>query len=193
MILATTKALECALPPTVSLQKKSLFTREDCQMLIGQHEQQNGIPKGLLLAIAKVESEFGPYAINCNGRSYQFTNLTEARTCVNNLRNQGIIDINIGPLQINYAYHKTKFTNAAAILDPYQSISYAAKYLVYLHKIYGGSWVKAVKFYHSPNVRYQNLYISKVMRCLKGIENETYCQMHGTKKVDLKPARTSKR
>jgi len=177
----------------MDLQKKSTFTKEDCKMLIRQHEQQNNIPKGLLLAIAKVESEFGPYAINCNGRGYQFTSLTEARACVNNLRNQGIIDINIGPLQINYAYHKTKFTNAAAILDPYKSITYAAKYLVYLHKFYGGSWVKAVRYYHSPNIRCQNLYIAKVLRCLKGIESETYCQISGIKKVDLKPARTSKR
>ena len=186
--LGVTQNIYGVLPPTINVVKRSAFTRNDCKMLISQHESQNKIPTGLLTAIADVESEFGPYAVNCNGRSRQFTNIAEAKAYVTGLRNQGIIDINIGPLQINYAYHQTKFTNAAAILDPYQNITYAAKYLVYLKKVHG-SWVKAVKFYHSPNVRCQNIYITKVMNCLKRIDHDTYREMMAVKNISLKPAR----
>ena len=158
-------------------------------MLISQKEQQHKIPAGLLTAIARVESEFSPYAVNSNGRSKSFRNIKEAKLYVTALRDQGIIDINIGALQINYAYHKNRFKNAVAILDPYQNIAYAAKYLASLKAKYG-SWVMAVKFYHSPDQKYQDIYITKIMNSLKLINNGTYCELNGIKKVILKPVRT---
>ena len=170
------------LPPIVTtVSKKSSFTKNDCKMLISQHESQNNIPNGLLAAIANVESGFGPYAVNCNGASYQFSNLKDAKAYIDNLRSRGIIDINIGTLQINYAYHQTKFPNASSILDPHKNIPYAAKY----------SWEKAVRFYHSPVAKYQNIYISKVMSYLKRTNFSTYQELNGKKYVKLKLARAN--
>jgi hypothetical protein len=180
------------LPPIVTVvSTKSSFTKNDCKMLISQHESQNNIPNGLLAAIANVESGFGPYAVNCNGASYQFSNLKDAKAYVDNLRSRGIIDINIGPLQINYAYHQTKFANASSILDPYKNITYAAKYLAYLYKFHGYSWEKAVRFYHSPVDKYQKIYIAKVMGYLKQNNFSTYQDLNGKKSVKLKLARAN--
>ena len=180
-----------SLPPKkVSLEKIARFTKQDCKMLISQKEQQYKIPAGLLAAVANIESEFNPYAVNCNGASKKFTNISDAKLYVTSLRNQGIIDINIGALQINYGYHNKRFKNAVAILDPYQNIAYAAKYLASL-KVVHGSWVKAVKFYHSPDHKCQEVYITKVMNSLKRINNGTYCEINGVPKVSLKPARNS--
>ena len=188
-IVFVTQIVHASEPQAVSINKNAVFNKKDCMILIRQQEQQYKIPAGLLAAIAKVESGFGPYAVNSNGKSKQFKNLQDAKFYVTGLRNQGIIDINIGALQINYAYHKTRFSNAAAILDPYQNISYAAKYLASLRKTYG-SWVKAVKFYHSPVSKYQDMNISKVMCSLKGIDVNTYHEIN-EKKVSLKPSRTN--
>lgn len=182
--------IQASLPPTVQLEKKAPFTKKDCKMLISQKEQQHKIPVGLLAAIASVESEFSAYAVNSNGKSKRFTNIGEAKNYVAGLRKQGVIDINIGALQINYAYHKNKFSNAMALLDPYQNIAYAAKYLAYLKRVYG-SWIKAVKFYHSPDAKYQDIYITKVMNALKRTNYNSYCEVNGLNKVSLKPARVS--
>ncbi len=174
----------------ISLEKNARFTKQDCKMLISQKEQQYKIPSGLLAAVASIESEFSPYAVNCNGASKKFTNISDAKLYVTSLRNQGIIDINIGALQINYGYHNKRFKSAVAILDPYQNIAYAAKYLASLKAKYG-SWVKAVKFYHSPDLKCQEAYITKVMNSLKRINNGTYCEINGVPKISLKPVRTN--
>lgn len=180
-----------SLPPKkVSLEKKARFTKQDCKMLISQQEQQYKIPAGLLAAIASIESEFSPYAVNCNGASKKFTNLSDAKLYVTSLRDLGFVDINIGALQINYGYHNKRFKNAVAILDPYQNISYAAKYLASLKAKYG-SWVKAVKFYHSPDHKCQEVYMTKVLNSLKRINNSTYCEISGVPKVSLKPVRNN--
>lgn len=182
--------VQASLPPVVQIEKKAPFTKKDCKLLICQKEQQHKIPEGLLSAIASVESEFSPYAVNSNGKSKSFRNLQDAKLYVTSLRDQGIIDINIGALQINYAYHKNRFKNAAAILDPYQNVAYAAKYLASLKAKYG-SWVRAVKFYHSPEEKYQIIYMNKIMNALKRINYSTYCELNGIKKVSLKPVRTN--
>lgn len=171
--------------------KRSSFSKRDCKNLIKQLERENAIPAGLLEAIGAVESEHTPYAVNCNGKSKLFTNHEVAKQYVRDLRNKGIIDINIGVLQINYAYHQKQF-KAEDLLDPYNNVPYAAKYLAYLKKIHG-SWDKAVKFYHSPVAKYQSMYFSKVMTALKQIDKITYTQVFGARAVSLKPARkTSK-
>jgi len=45
------------------------LVKNEIRQLIAVQEQQNNIPSGLLLAIAKVESGSKPYALNIQGKS----------------------------------------------------------------------------------------------------------------------------
>lgn len=171
--------------------KRLNFSKKDCKNLIKQLEQVHGIPAGLLAAIGAVESEHTPFAVNCNGKARMFTNHDAAKQYIRELRNQGIIDINIGILQINYAYHQKRFKTAEEFLDPNNNVPYAAKYLASLKQIHG-SWEKAVKFYHSPVARYQNMYFTKVINALKQIDVSTHQQLVNTKTSSFKLARSKK-
>ncbi len=177
--------------PKIKTPKRSNFSKKDCKNLIKQLEQVHGIPAGLLAAIGAVESEHTPFAVNCNGKARMFTNHDAAKQYIRELRNQGIIDINIGILQINYAYHQKRFKTAEEFLDPNNNVPYAAKYLASLKQTHG-SWERAVKFYHSPVAKYQNMYFKKVMNELKQIEAQTYQQLSTAKTVNFKLARAKK-
>ncbi len=178
--MGTLQPVSATFAPKINTARRPSFTKNDCRALIKQLEQEHNIPAGLLAAIGAVESKHTPYAVNCNGKASMFTSHDAAKAYVRNLRNQGIIDINIGVLQINYAYHQTRFEKAEEFLDPYKNIPYAAKYLASLHRIYG-SWTKAVKFYHSPVAKYQNMYFAKVMRTLKQSNLESFQMVSGGK------------
>jgi soluble lytic murein transglycosylase-like protein len=187
--LGTLQPANAMFAPKVKTAKRMSFSKKDCKALIKQLEQEHNIPAGLLAAIGAVESEHTPYAVNCNGKSSMFTNHDAAISYVRSLRNKGIIDINIGVLQINYAYHQKRF-KAEDFLDPYKNIPYAAKYLASLKRIHG-SWEKAVKFYHSPVAKYQNMYFAKVMNALKRTDKQTYQLVSGIKSSGFKPARVT--
>lgn len=188
-VLGFSQSLSTAIPS--NFKTRRMFSKKDCTNLIKQLETDNSIPSGLLEAISSVESEHTPYAVNCNGKSRLFTNHDAAKSYVRGLRDKGIIDINIGVLQINYAYHQNSFKEAEHILDPYRNVAYAAKYLASLKKIHG-SWAKAVKFYHSPVARYQNMYFAKVMNALKRINKNTHQDVFSVKPVSFKPVVLSK-
>lgn len=188
-------SVNAILPPKINTKaanqsgvKKNVFSKKDCQAFIKQMEVENKIPEGLLMAIAAVESEHNPWAINCAGVSRSFTSHEDAKKFVVDLRNQGKVDINIGILQINYGAHKTCFKTAEEVLNPTKNITYAAKYLAQLKKQYG-SWQMAVCFYHSPNAKCQEIYIKKVMNALKKANAQTYNKVMGISGVSLKHSR----
>lgn len=169
--------LQAILPPNINLNaskdENRIISKKECKDFITKMERVNKIPEGLLTAIAAVESEHNPWAINCGKFSRAFASQEAAVKFVKDLRLKGKVDINIGILQINYGAHKTKFKTAEEILSPSKNIKYAANYLVYLKKTYG-SWKKAVCFYHSPCPKYQNMYWKKVTNALKKYNIESY-------------------
>ncbi len=188
VILGNLQPVSAMIVPRLnSAPKRSNFSKKDCKALIKQLEQEYAIPEGLLAAIGAVESEHTPYAVNCNGKARMFTSHDAAKAYVRELRKQGIIDINIGVLQINYAYHQKRF-KAEDLLNPYNNVPYAAKYLASLQRLHG-SWTKAVKLYHSPVAKYQNMYFAKVMGRLKRTNLESYQMVSGVKA--LSPARST--
>lgn len=187
--LSSLTPASAAMAPKLKLKtsKRTNFSKGDCRNLIRQMERENSIPPGLLEAIGAVESEHTAYAVSCMGQAKHFTNYEVAKRYVQDLRSRGIINIDIGLLQINYGYHQKNF-KAEELLDPYNNVPYAAKYLVYLKKAYG-TWEKAVKFYHSPVAKYQNIYFTKVMNELQKIDKITYRQLFDKKVITLKPSK----
>jgi hypothetical protein len=122
-------------------------------------EKRHGIPENLLTAIAHVESKCSPYAVNAQGRGHYFKSHEQATKFVEELRAQGVRNINVGYMQLNVPSHLKRFSSVHAMLDVKRNIDFAAALLVKLHRIYG-SWPRAVERYKSnfcsESKRYQN-------------------------------------
>jgi hypothetical protein len=66
-------------------------------------EKDNSIPRGLLLAIAKTESNVNPYAINVNGKAVVASSMQEAVLVAKRALARGITNVDIGVMQVNCA------------------------------------------------------------------------------------------
>ena len=156
--------------------KNDLRHSTDYKKIINHFEKANGIPEGLLYSLAKVESNYNPWAINSNGKSYFPKSKAEGIKILKMLRRKGYKIISIGLCQINYAAHGHEFKNIADMLDPYVNISYAARYFKKLKRLYK-TWRMAIIRYHSPNPLHYNRYLRKVrlawVERLKGLQKLT--------------------
>ncbi|MDR1488696.1 MAG: transglycosylase SLT domain-containing protein [Holosporales bacterium] len=134
--------------------------------IITRAEQRYEIPKGLLHAIAMVESKMKPYAVNRSKKTYHFSTKKEAKEFIEKSIKNGQRNISIGCLQLLYNAHKRNFGNSIDnMLDPEKNVNYAAKYLKLLYSK-TGSWEKAVKRYHSCISSRASKYYKNVMKIL---------------------------
>lgn len=128
----------------------------DCAVLTRFFELKYGIPNGLLLAIAKVESRCQPWAVNHRCVSKYFKNMDEAAQYVSHLEKTHK-NISIGFMQINWPVHRFSFSNLTEAFTPYTNVQFAAELLCRLYKRYG-SWEMAVCWYNpknkKPNLKY---------------------------------------
>jgi soluble lytic murein transglycosylase-like protein len=131
--------------------------------IIEKEEVKKEIPKGMLKAIADVESRFNPYAVNAQKKSYLLKTKKEATKLIQNFVNRGYTNISVGCLQIHYKTHKDHFSSIEAMLIPENNVAYAAALLKSLYKRYG-SWEKAIKMYHTSNPVHNKPYYQKVMK-----------------------------
>lgn|GEM_PF-846019 len=139
--------------------KNSLEHSTNCQAIISHFEKIYNIPEKLLASIATVESKNCPWAVNALRKSKFFPTKDAAVQYIQKLKAQGVKNINIGCMQINWQSHGRRFNSVGDILTPYQNIAYAAKLMKILYTQHG-SWEKAVRYYHSSssiyNIAYQN-------------------------------------
>lgn len=137
---------------------------EELGGVLTRMESEFSLPRGLLEAISKIESNFNPNAINAGGRGHYFNTAEEAADFVNECIDKGKKNISIGCLQLLYAAHNQAFERSALnMLNPERNARYAAQYLKSLYKRYG-TWEMAVKRYHSPNPRSGELYVKKILK-----------------------------
>ena len=141
----------------------SLINSNDCKKITTSLEAKYGIPKNLLAAIARVESGKSPWAVNARGRSHRFPSKEKALKFIQDLKKQGVKNINVGYMQINLQSHGRKFKKTEDVLTPYHNIAYAAKLLQHLHKRYG-SWEAAIRYYHSGSSVHNLPYQRKVFQ-----------------------------
>lgn len=130
--------------------------------LIKKIEYQYDIPSGLLLALADVESNYQPYALNISGKMVISNSVKQAKGIAAQYLQKGKQNIDIGVMQINYFWHGKHFASVAEMLIPQKNIHYAAQLLTGLYKQHG-SWHKAVRHYHSANPKYHRQYSQKVL------------------------------
>lgn len=130
--------------------------------LIQATEEQYGIPSGLLEAIAFVESGINNHAINVAGKAVIATNNNEALKVISDARENGIRNIDVGVMQLNYRWHSNAFANIQEMLNPKNNIEYAAKFLLRLKEQHG-TWYAAICNYHSSKLDQQKKYSYKVV------------------------------
>ena len=128
-----------------------------CAEAIAAAERGSGIPAGLLLAIARVESGRPsprggvapwPFAINAGGEGRFPESKAAAIAQVEALREAGIRSVDVGCMQVNLFHHPQAFPDLDAAFDPSRNVAYAARFLRDLFAR-TGNWAEAIAQYHS--------------------------------------------
>ncbi len=144
-----------------------------CQKHIRYTEKKMGIPHGLLAAISLIESGkkakghedlvAWPWVINVQGKPEYYKTKTDVVKALSKHLDKGVVNIDVGCMQINFYHHGAEFRSPSYMLDPRRNVTYAAKFLGELRKQHG-SWTKAVGHYHSATLKHQVPYRHKVYR-----------------------------
>lgn len=137
-----------------------------CLAHLDAAERGTGIPKGLLRAVALVESEYGgvpwPWTLNISGKDVRFPDKASAVRAMIGPGGAMRSSMAVGCMQIYVRWHGERFSSASQMIDPRVNVWYAARYLAELRGRYG-SWVDATAHYHSSERRYQIQYLCRVV------------------------------
>ncbi|MBX9698777.1 MAG: lytic transglycosylase domain-containing protein, partial [Acetobacteraceae bacterium] len=129
-----------------------------CRRAIAAVEPGSGLPPGLLLAIALVESgrrdpasgrvEPWPWAMNVEGAGRLPSDRASALAELRALQARGVRSVDVGCMQVNLAHHPQAFPSLEAAFDPPTNVRYAAAFLRQLFAR-TGDWPQAIASYHS--------------------------------------------
>ena len=146
------------LPSVAALAAPEAEDWSACRRAIAAVEPGAGLPPGLLLAIALVESgrrnpatgriEPWPWAMNVEGEGRLPPDRAAAMAELAALRARGVRSIDVGCMQVNLAHHRQAFPTPEAGFDPVANVLYAAAFLRQLHAR-TGDWPQAIANYHS--------------------------------------------
>jgi len=173
----------------------------ECEYLAKDAEKRYGLPENILLSISRVESGYQkldgvrrawPWTLNAGGDSAYFKTKEAALSSLNERIKEGVTNIDIGCMQLNYRWHKKFFSNLNEMMSPAENVDYSARFLKRLHARHG-SWEKAVKFYHSSKSKFNVKYYKKVKAVWKKENNETSLKpvlvasvfKHGNEKLNI--------
>lgn len=130
-----------------------------CAAAIVQAEQRHHLPRGLLGAIAKVESgrpvtglrdiRAWPWTIDADGKGLFLDSKAAAIAWVQQARSRKVRFIDVGCMQVDLQIHPGAFATLDEAFDPAKNTDYAARYLLSLYAEAGHDWDVAVGLYHS--------------------------------------------
>lgn len=132
---------------------------------------QAGIPKELVLAIAKQESSLHPWALNIRGIDYMPETYKDAVHLVRRAEGAGV-SYDVGIMQINSYWIKKWGIDPIELLDPDANIRRGISILAAEIERHGFTW-KAVGRYHSPTEWRSQDYAWRVFKRMGGKENAT--------------------
>ena len=142
-----------------------------CRTAIAAAEPGSGLPPGLLLAIALVETgrampgagrlEPWPWALNVEGEGRTLASRAAAIAEARALLSAGRRSIDIGCMQINLLHHPEAFASLEEGFEPATNIRYAAGFLRRLYARHG-AWEAAIAAYHSADPARGGAYHRKV-------------------------------
>ena len=126
------------------------------------------VPREVIYKIARLESGrrldgryiSWPWSLNNGGKGYFLKDSATALSTLAKLKAKGKTNIDVGCMQLNVRWHAEFFNSLEQMMNPFDNVRYAARYLEQLYKE-TGSWEKAVKFYHSRNAKFNTVYYAK--------------------------------
>ena len=152
-----------------------------CAALARQAEREQGIPPGLVQALALAESgrwfaDEGvtrpwPWTVTAGADSFFLPSKLAAMRKVHELRTEGRSNIDVGCMQINLGYHGDAFASVAEALEPASNVAYAAQFLKQLRDE-TRSWARATARYHSRHPARGRAYREKVYRFWQQVREE---------------------
>lgn len=129
-----------------------------CRRAILAAERGSGLPPGLLLAIALIETGRGdprsgrfepwPWSWNAEGEGHVEPTREAAVAAVSGLLARGQRSVDIGCMQVNLLYHPEAFRSVAEGFDPATNTRYAVRFLQEL-RARTGNWADSIAQYHS--------------------------------------------
>ena len=144
-----------------------------CVELTQLAERTRRFPKGLLYAIARVESGRQradgagttpwPWTVTVEGDGRYYESKQQAVSVIEQLQRDGRSNIDVGCMQVNLYHHGRAFRTLAEAIDPVNNVAYATEYLVVLYKRYN-NWEEAIKHYHSSDPTKHDYYLTRVKR-----------------------------
>lgn len=148
-----------------------LEDRLACEAAIAAQEGGSGLPRGLLRAIAHVEtgkwdvqlqrSLPWPWAFNAEGTSHLAVNREDAALRVRRLLARGVQSVDVGCMQINLRHHPLAFATVEEGFDPHRNVGYAIRLLHELRRRHG-DWPAAIMRYHSGTAQRGEAYARRV-------------------------------
>lgn len=145
---------------------------DPCAGAVADAERSEGIPSGLLAAIASVESGrwdrqrqrrmAWPWTVNAGGQGAYYADRSAAIAAVNAAHEQGIRLVDVGCMQVNLHFHGAAFASLDQAFDPVLNARYAARFLRSLYAE-TGSWQDATMRYHSATPAFGEPYRDRVM------------------------------
>lgn len=144
----------------------------DCGAAIATAERANGLPAGLLAAIARVESGRAdpasgairpwPWTVDAGGAGHFFATKAAAVAAAESLEARGAAAIDVGCLQVDLAFHPAAFASLEEAFDPLANALYAGHFLRSLFAA-SGDWAAAAAAYHSQTQAIAAPYREKVL------------------------------
>ncbi len=138
-----------------------------CAAAAREAERQFRIPRGLLNAVATVESRMGgmsnPLALNIEGQALYPATATGALGAIQQAVAVGQTGVAIGCMQIRYDFHRKHFRGPAEMLEAHANVRYAARYLSQLHD-WLGSWDRALSYYNTGYDAQHLPYLCRIAR-----------------------------
>ena len=142
-----------------------------CDESIEKAAYSTSVPKHVLYKIARLESGrrykgdyvSWPWSLNNAGKGYVLDTKTEALNKLGSLMARGKKNIDVGCMQLNLRWHARYFDSIEEMMSPDENVAYAAKFLQQLFKE-TGTWEKSIKFYHSRNSKFNDVYYAKYQK-----------------------------
>lgn len=159
-----------------------------CTPYIQRAEKKYKIPRGLLQAIALVESGVNgrpwPWALNVGGEGIYPETYEAATKALRDKAGNVRKDVAVGCMQVYLAFHAHKFSAPEWLLHPEYNVAYAAQLLRKLYRTHH-NWTSAVAYYHAAtNKRAQYDYVCAVFSRVNKIrgtkpdpEGQRYCKI----------------
>jgi hypothetical protein len=148
-------------------------TTDPCGALASEVERSEGIPPGLVHAVALAESgrwsehdrtsRPWPWTVTASTDSWYLPSKAAALAKVRELQAAGRTNIDVGCMQVNLGYHGHAFRTLEEALDPVRNVTYGARFLKRL-RLETRSWAGATARYHSSDPDRGDAYRAKVYR-----------------------------